>query len=547
MAVSVIEAFSVGSLTQGKVLAGARNLDNVIEHIDVIESPFQESWDAKNCLFLTSFYASVNNIQEQIRTIEKLYANGCSALCFQAFHLPELDAAVIRRAEELGLPLIQIPASISYSKIITSVTKTLHDKKTHQLLPNQDAYQKLMRGVGLDGSLDDIAKALAEFVAYPVVIIDSAGRILSGRFPEDLVPDLENVIEYISSLNQPVTNTYWAADYQLWLLPVFSEDKLMVDAYLVVSDPEKLLDESDIVYLEQAANIVSFHLMARKQEKKSRKQLKKILIENLMTGNFDSTEIIVNQAKLLGWNIENKRLIILIHLSNLINVEAQRSLTCKHNQSIREQVIDIVTQVVREYEAEDIYFELDDHIVIMPTTDDGVSKMELRKRFDGLVKKIYSKVCERIGEIDLPITIGSFHETIVELCESYNEAMSSVNYCHRLNSTENIVWYDDIEAFQILESVYLQNKISKWVVKTLGKLIDYDQINNTELVKTFETYLDTNQKLQQTAEKLFIHPKTLKYRLQRICDILERDPFTGEYQFNYYLACKIFRLSQIDK
>ena len=547
MGVSVREAFSVGSLTQGKVLAGKRNLGNIIDQIDVIESPFQDNWDAKNCLFLTSFYASVNNLPEQIRTIEMLHEKGCSALCFQNLHFSELDLTVIQRAEELGLPLIQIPASVSYAKIITSINKIMQGEKTNQLLPNQDAYQKLMKIIGPDGELEDITKALTKYINYPVVIIDSSGCILSGIPSEDKIQDLENIKNYLSKSNAPITNTYWVAPYKVWLVPVFSEDKLVVDAFIIIGDPNRLLNETDMIYVEQAANIVAFNLIARQQERKSEHQFRKTFVENLLNGNFDSAEIILNQACLLGWNLSNKRVIILIDLTFLGKDDGHHFRICQKDQFIKEQLVQVVTQVMNEYKTDDIFIELDDHIIIMPGFKEGILKSEVQNRVETIIKLIKSRISKCIGEIDCPITVGGFHETVDGLCESYSEAMSSLKYFYRDNALQNFVWYDDIEIFLILDNVYLQSKIQKWAGKILGELIDYDLINETELVKTLEAYFDTNQKLQKTADKLFIHPKTLKYRLQRIEEILGKNPFLGENQLNYFLACKIIGLSQMDK
>jgi purine catabolism regulator len=61
-------------------------------------------------------------------------------------------------------------------------------------------------------------------------------------------------------------------------------------------------------------------------------------------------------------------------------------------------------------------------------------------------------------------------------------------------------------------------------------------------VKTLEAYFNANQVSQQAARDLFIHPKTLKYRLRRIKEILGIDPFKGDRQLAFYLAAKLTRL-----
>ena len=55
----------------------------------------------------------------------------------------------------------------------------------------------------------------------------------------------------------------------------------------------------------------------------------------------------------------------------------------------------------------------------------------------------------------------------------------------------------------------------------LGKIIKYDDQNKAELLKTLEVFLDNESAIQLSAEKLHIHYNTLRYRLNRIEEILE--------------------------
>jgi DNA-binding PucR family transcriptional regulator len=50
---------------------------------------------------------------------------------------------------------------------------------------------------------------------------------------------------------------------------------------------------------------------------------------------------------------------------------------------------------------------------------------------------------------------------------------------------------------------------------------------------------------QQTAYNLFIHPKTLRYRLRRIEEIVGGDPFSKDQQLSFYIATKLARLVNI--
>lgn len=76
--------------------------------------------------------------------------------------------------------------------------------------------------------------------------------------------------------------------------------------------------------------------------------------------------------------------------------------------------------------------------------------------------------------------------------------------------------------------------------------MEYDKVNKTDLYRTLEAYFENNNDLQSTAAKLFIHKNTLKYRLERIGEILNCNIKTNDdflrigvgLQVGKILSCK---------
>jgi len=57
----------------------------------------------------------------------------------------------------------------------------------------------------------------------------------------------------------------------------------------------------------------------------------------------------------------------------------------------------------------------------------------------------------------------------------------------------------------------------------IGKLIKADQMQEGELCETLEAYLEHNCNANATAEALYIHRNTMRYRMDKIRKILEDD------------------------
>lgn len=80
--------------------------------------------------------------------------------------------------------------------------------------------------------------------------------------------------------------------------------------------------------------------------------------------------------------------------------------------------------------------------------------------------------------------------------------------------------------------------------RELGKLIEYDKINNTQLCQTLEVYLENDKVTATTAEALFIHRNTLRYRLQKIRALLDKDLDKTTNYVDIVLAFKIKKYTE---
>ena len=82
MALTVKEALKFGGLFGATVVAGDLGLSKQIESVSVLE--IAESnisrWVLKNQLYITSFYAIFDNVEQQKIVIESLANHGCCGL-----------------------------------------------------------------------------------------------------------------------------------------------------------------------------------------------------------------------------------------------------------------------------------------------------------------------------------------------------------------------------------------------------------------------------------------------------------------------------------
>jgi hypothetical protein len=78
--------------------------------------------------------------------------------------------------------------------------------------------------------------------------------------------------------------------------------------------------------------------------------------------------------------------------------------------------------------------------------------------------------------------------------------------------------------------------------ETVAPLVTYDEQYETELVRTLESFLDADGNVARTAEKLFTHRHTIRYRLERVRELSGLDVGSTDGRERLSLGLKAMRV-----
>ncbi|HHU69428.1 MAG TPA: PucR family transcriptional regulator, partial [Thermoanaerobacterales bacterium] len=138
------------------------------------------------------------------------------------------------------------------------------------------------------------------------------------------------------------------------------------------------------------------------------------------------------------------------------------------------------------------------------------------------------------------IGIGRYYDNITKIQKSYNEAQNALIVSKKLLNGENtVLHFDDLGIYKLLTKLEDKEDLEIFYKETLYPLSKYDEENRTDLVRTLQEYFVCGENLTVTAKKLYVHVNTLKYRMNRIKEILYIDDFTMENKTSLYIALKI--------
>lgn len=108
-----------------------------------------------------------------------------------------------------------------------------------------------------------------------------------------------------------------------------------------------------------------------------------------------------------------------------------------------------------------------------------------------------------------------------------------------------VVLFDELGLLRFLLAPCDRADQRRFVRSVLGPVLDYDREHHTDLVTTLATYLDEGGSLTRTASSLFVHPKTVRYRLRRVEVLAQRDLAEQRDRFDAQLAIAILRALEL--
>jgi len=139
-----------------------------------------------------------------------------------------------------------------------------------------------------------------------------------------------------------------------------------------------------------------------------------------------------------------------------------------------------------------------------------------------MLDKIFNKIIKYFGEnspdISFTIGISSDIKNLNELKRAYDEAIFAKETGSKLFCTSMIHYYDNLGIYKFIS---IQKKEDILQDKIISKLCSYDEENKTNLLATLEAFLDSNASIKEAAQKIYVHPNTVKYRLKKIREIID--------------------------
>ena len=175
---------------------------------------------------------------------------------------------------------------------------------------------------------------------------------------------------------------------------------------------------------------------------------------------------------------------------------------------------------------------------------------ELALVVPGADLSVVRRVVESVGS-ELASALTGFSTTVassrpvtdpVDLHRAGAEAVLTANVA-QARGVEALS-FEDTGSYRLLLTAISEDpaELQRFFDETVAPLIGYDEQYETELVRTLETFLDEDANVARTAERLFTHRHTIRYRLERVRELTGLDVSSTDGRERLGLGLKAMRV-----
>lgn len=483
-----------------KLITPECDLNREITHVTIMEAPDLYKWVSGGELVLTTWYAFSNNPKFQENNYrelcKKISAIGIKTKRF----IKEIPKNIITIAKEEGVPIFEVKYDVKFRELVTIVNSQIQNYQTNMLIEVEEFYNRLLKHSLNNDNLDSLCKMLAIELQATVVCMGLEGNIYASAQRRSH-SDAE-MIKWCNTVrdNFPNSDDNYFEIGSLRCFKCFSRQTLI--GILIIHSSNKL-QEKHVIIAHQASMILSVKLwyVFETKEKLYRK-----LWDELIDYRDDNTaEIDLLLKKLKIFRDGNYYVCV---IKKIPDIQAWEQLLFRFFNNY-------------------VMIDNSNHIVML---------------FNG--KGFYSKVVklqELLKEmnINMLIILTKPYENIGDTKNRYNLAMNTYALFNSANidgiyQAENYMIYTIVkQKMESPEYEYINKKL-------LEPLEEYDRKFNTELLNTLY-YAIICENIETASNELFIHPNTMRYRLNKIQHIIGKNYFNNIDRFFLLIVVMIWQ------
>ena len=556
LGISLEKLLTLQTLGGSKILAGATGITKRITKVNVMEVPDIIEWVSEGEFLITTAYSIKDNIKILLELIPKLSTKGVAGLGIKVGrYVSELPSDIIELADELGFPIIEVPFSVSHTDVISGILTEVINDQMNMLIKIDGFSREVMNIMMKGGSLKEIAGKLYENIGNSLAIYENMSdscEILCNEGDRNIIDNI--IYEHISLKHIEESNYDEVGNYKIYKDEIREKVIKRVAIPIVIEAVEygwifiwldkKELTPLDNMLIESYAHIIALDFVKKLSLYNMESNYKLEFFDDLLSDNENRQKRAIERGKTFEFYKTLKYTVIVILLKDIYASNKLVSNKGSSSQGSISDLLFITGRIAKLHKERIVYVDKSDRILILYGSERSKNSQTIKSEVINFCQKILEEALKKFDKNKLTIGIGRSYDKAQELYKSYGQAKLIVENLRKTN-TKNIKHYDDLGLYRILAFEGLQSELIEFCSDTIKPLIEYDKINNSELIKTLKTYFECDGNMKKISEKMYMHYNTIIYRVQQIKDITGLDLENGDSRLNLEVALKAMDLIQI--
>jgi PucR family transcriptional regulator, purine catabolism regulatory protein len=498
------------------VVAGNSGLDSKIEYLNVQEVQERSPWMKKNGLIMTTFNA-FESIEQIVNHMKWYVEMGVSAVGFHSAIYREIPKELIEFSNKSNLPLLHIPYGTPYH-LLFELYNSLIDEETIKMKEQIDKLnESMLEAVLLEKDTHFILQVMGKYLNAPIIYMDENMKIISIWSSKS---SRSEIYKFIDDLKGKKANLFTKVRVE--------NKKVNIDAAEFKSEGLKSLN---IIPLTINLKCLGF-LVVGVQDIKS--IFHGAIIKNGVTA-LKLNAIKQNATKEYQKNEDIKL---------FEEIFADRRAQEISKQDFYYDISRIQAIVIAETKNNDQLKECYRRVYkLMEDADLNCLVWIFEKRIIAIIQKKV-RILKGLNDGSIEVVMGISGEmkgcSKKSIKKLYDQAKIALHFAQKERKEGHCCTWNELGIEKIIYFMKQSELLSDFSWERLQPLIEYDQLNDTEFIKTLYIYLKHFFRLKESGEELHIHPNTVKYRINKIQEIMGIDFNNPEEYMNLMIALRSF-------
>lgn len=536
---TVEELLQLPTIKGLKLISGNLGVHREISTVTVVDTPDGFQWLKGNEVVITTTYALEKTPNAFLDFISKLLSRNISALIVKSDRYIKVILENAKKlCDEKALPLIYCPAIYAFTDIINPTLSGIISKQAEQLKESSKIHESFLELAINDRSIHQILQTLSTLIQEPTAYVDTVFHKV--YFSENVSEDSL----YLKGLSYEIILNEYREKYQC--IDVVNKEQKFGYIMLLSDRSDRTYPDTDSNIYKTAIEYASIVIILRMQIRISNRMIEEkyysSFVGDLMLNNVKTREEINTRAHLYGWNLDGGGFVAIIDINN-IKKYYLRNLDTGTNEKLQkytDQIFDTSIKYIKQAFPSTIYYSQSDFIAFLIT---GKLPVSARKTLADTFSQIQHSLLNAVP-FTISMGVGMYVDDIINIHNSYQQAKQVIQTVYQIQQFNRLFFYDQIGIYRLLFSISSNNEAIEFCDKYVKPLQQYDDQHHANLIETLQSIINCGWNLKLASEKLFLHYNSVKYRFQKICDLLEIDLRDNSRHTEIELALKIYLIQK---